>query len=281
MYNSGHDGVASSGRPNMTDVTFPPGMVSALTYPGRAMSNTSGVLGDLLHRAAGAWQHAFSAQPRPPQWLVLGSGALALAVVVSAWTWPRARTVVTIVHEGGHAIVALVTGQRRIRVRLYRDAAGETLSTGAGNGIGVALTAAAGYPAPSLVGLGAAVLLTIGHLTGMLLLGLALLIALAIAVRNLYGMLAVLVTAGAVAAVCLYATAEVQAGFGYTMTWFLLFGAVRPVAELHRDRRRRRNWRTDADQLARLTHLPGGAWVVIFGVFALAALAVSARWLVA
>jgi Peptidase M50B-like len=241
---------------------------------------TSGVLGDFLHRAAGAWQHAFSAQPRPPQWLVLGSGALALAVVVSAWTWPRARTVVTIVHEGGHAIVALVTGQRRIRVRLYRDTAGETLSTGAGNGIGVALTAAAGYPAPSLVGLGAAVLLTIGHLTGMLLLGLVLLITLAIAVRNLYGMLAVLVTAGTVAAVCLYATPEVQAGFGYTMTWFLLFGAVRPVVELQRDRRRRRNPRTDADQLARLTHMPGGAWVVTFGIFALAALAVSARWLV-
>ena len=54
------------------------------------------------------------------------SGALALAVVVSAWTWPRARTVVTIVHEGGHAIVALFTGQRKVRVRLYRDAAGET-----------------------------------------------------------------------------------------------------------------------------------------------------------
>lgn len=240
----------------------------------------SGFLGDLWHRADGAWQHAFAAQARPPEWLVLSSAVLALAVVVSAWTWPRARTVVTIVHEGGHAIVALVTGQRKVRVLLYRDTAGETLSTGAGNGIGVALTAAAGYPAPSLVGLGAAVLLTIGHLTGLLLLALVLLVALAIAVRNLYGMLAVLLTAGAVGVVCLYAAPVVQAGFGYTMTWFLLFGGVRPVVELYRDRRRRRNWRTDADQLARLTHLPGGAWVVIFGTFALAALAVSARWLV-
>jgi len=240
----------------------------------------SGVFADLLNRAGGAWRHAFAAQPHPPQWLVFASAALALVVVVSAWTWPRARTVVTIVHEGGHAIVALLTGQRRIRVRLYRDTGGETLSTGTGTGIGVALTAAAGYPAPSLVGLGAAVLLTIGHLTGMLLLGLALLIALAIAVRNLYGMLAVLVTAGTVAAVCLYASPVVQAAFGYTMTWFLLLGSVRPIAELYRERRRRRNWRTDADQLARLTHLPGGAWVGIFGVFAVAALALSARWLV-
>ena len=92
-----------------------------------------------------------------------------------------------------------LTGQRKVRVRLYRDTAGETMSTGPGRGAGVALTAAAGYPAPSVVGLGAAILLTIGHLTGMLLLGLVLLIAFAVAVRNLYGMLAVLVTAGLVA----------------------------------------------------------------------------------
>jgi hypothetical protein len=243
--------------------------------------SASGVLGDLWHRAGGVWHHAFTAQPHPPQWLVLATGALALAVVVSAWTWPHVRTVVTIVHEGGHAIVALVTGQRRIRVRLYRDTAGETLSTGKGSGIGVALTAAAGYPAPSLIGLGAAILLTLGHLTGMLLLGLVLLVALAIAVRNLYGMLAVLATAGTVAGVCLYASPRVQSAFGYTMTWFLLLGGVRPIVELYRERRRRRNWRTDADQLARLTHLPGGAWVAIFAVFAVAALAVSAHWLVA
>jgi hypothetical protein len=114
----------------------------------------------------------------------------------------------------------------------------------------------------------------------MLLLGLVLLIALGIAVRNWYGVFAVLVTGGTVAAVCLYASPVVQAGFGYTMTWFLLLGGVRPIAELYRERRRSRNWRTDADQLARLTHLPGGAWVVIFGILAVAALAVSARWLV-
>ena len=104
-----------------------------------------------------------------------------------------------------------------------------------------------------MLGLGAAALLAVGHLTGMLLLGLVLLAGLAIAVRNPYGMLAVLVTAATVAAVCLYASAVVQAGFGYAMTWFLLFGSVRPVMELQHQRRRGRARRSDADQLARLT----------------------------
>jgi hypothetical protein len=240
----------------------------------------SGVLSDLGHRADGVWHHALAAQPVPPRWLVLGSGALALAVVASSRVWPLARTVVTIVHEGGHALIALATGRRLAGVRLYRNTAGETLSAGRADGPGIALTAAAGYPAPSLLGLGAAALLAIGHLTGMLLLSLLLLAGLAVAVRNAYGMLAVLVTAGAVAAVCLYASAVVQAGFGYAMTWFLLLGGVRPVLELARERRRGRARRSDADQLARLTPVPGGAWVVIFGIIAVAALAVSARWLV-
>jgi hypothetical protein len=162
---------------------------------------------------------------------------------------------------------------------LYRGAAGETVSASGAAGVGVALTAAAGYPAPSVAGLGAAAVLAAGHVTGMLLLSLVLLGGLATAVRNPYGMAAVLATVGTVAAICLYGSDLIQAGFGYAMTWFLLFGSVRPVMELRRQRRQGRSRRSDADQLARLTPLPGGAWVTIFGVFALAALAVSGIWL--
>jgi hypothetical protein len=238
------------------------------------------LLRGLAHRVDGLWHHAFTVQPLPPRWLVLAGGALALAVVVSSRIWPAARTVVTIVHEGGHALVALAAGRRLAGVRLHRSTAGETRSSGRAAGPGIAATAAAGYPAPSLLGLGATALLAIGHLTAMLLLSVVLLAGLALAVRNAYGMLAVLVTAGSVAAVCLFATARVQAWFGYTMTWFLLLGGVRPVIELAADRHRGRASRSDADQLARLTPLPGAAWVTIFAVIALAALALSARWLV-
>jgi hypothetical protein len=236
--------------------------------------------GDLWRHAVSVWHHALAAQPLPPLWLVLGSGALALAAVASTRVWPITRTVVTIVHEAGHAFAALATGQRRVRVRLYRDTAGETVSVSGAAGVGVALTAAAGYPAPSLAGLGAAAILAAGHVTGLLLLSLVLLAGLATAVRNVYGMAAVLATGVTVAAICLYASALIQAGFGYAITWFLLFGAVRPVMELRRQRRRGRTRRSDADQLARLTPLPGGAWVTIFGIFALSALAVSGLWLI-
>jgi len=44
--------------------------------------------------------------------------------VISPRVWPVARTVVTIVYEGGQAMMALVTGRRLAGVRLYRDTAG-------------------------------------------------------------------------------------------------------------------------------------------------------------
>jgi Peptidase M50B-like len=239
-----------------------------------------GFFGDLWRYAADVWHQALLAQPLPPLWLVVASGALAFAAVASTRVWPITRTVVTIVHEAGHAFMALATGQRRVRVRLYRDTAGETVSASGAAGLGIALTAAAGYPAPSLAGLGAAAILATGHVTGLLLLSLVLLAGLATAVRNAYGMTAVLATGATVAAICLYGSALIQAGFGYAITWFLLFGAVRPVMELRRQRRRGRSRRSDADQLARLTPLAGGAWVTIFGIFALSALAVSGLWLI-
>jgi hypothetical protein len=190
------------------------------------------------------------------------------------------RTVVTIAHEGGHALMALLAGRRVNSVRVLRSTAGVTVSEGNPAGPGIVLTAAAGYLTPPLLGLGAAALLVTGHLAGMLMLSLALLAALAIAVRNAYGLLAVLVTGAAVAVVLWRASALGEDAFGYALTWFLLFGGVRPVLELQRTRRQRRAGRTDADQLAMLTGTPAGLWVAVFGMVALGALAVAALWLV-
>jgi hypothetical protein len=63
-----------------------------------------------------------------------------------------------------------------------------------------------------------------------------------------------------------------QAGFAYLGAWFLLFGGARPVVELQRLRYRHRAPDSDADQLARLTRIPGISWVLLFGTVALVAL---------
>jgi hypothetical protein len=214
----------------------------------------------------------------PTSWVVLATGVGALLAVLIDAVWRRARHVVTIVHEGGHAVAALLTGRRLTGIRLHSDTSGLTLSVGKPRGPGMVLTAAAGYLSPSLVGLAGVALLAADQVTVMLWAATVVLAGMLVMVRNLYGAFALVVIGGVVVAVSLLATPEVQAAFGYAMTWFLLLGAVRPVGELVRERRRHPGGRTDVDHLAHLTRVPAGAWVALFGLITVGALA-GGSWL--
>lgn len=229
------------------------------------------------------WHHLSSwtivAGHQPPRTLVLVTGLLAVGAVASRRVWPVSRTVVTMAHEGGHALLALLTGRRLAGVRLFHNSAGVTVSAGYSGGPAVVLTALAGYLAAPLLGLGAAALLATGHLLSVLLLSLAGLVGLAIAMRNAYGFLVVFVTGAAIVAVLWQGSSPIEAVLGYAMTWFLLIGGARPVLELQRGRRRRPGDSNDADHLARLTGVPGSLWVGVFGLVALGALALGAWWL--
>ena len=222
-------------------------------------------------------------QPAPPAWVVGVTALLSLAVVLNRGSWRLAGKVITIAHEGGHALVSLVSGRRLEGIRLHADSSGVTYSRGRRSGPGLVLTAAAGYVTPSLLGAGAAWLLAARHLTAMLWLAVVLLAATLLAIRNAFGAVAVLATAGGVVAVSWFASAAVQAGFGYLAAWFLLFGGLRPVLELARGsmgRRQRWSRGSDADQLARLTGAPEGLWITLFVLVALAALVAGAILLV-
>jgi hypothetical protein len=225
------------------------------------------------------WHEAVTAEALPPRLLVLGTAVAALILVGWRRAWPVARTVVTMAHEGGHALVAVAVGRRLDGVRVHRSTAGLTVSAGSASGPGIVATAAAGYLAPPLLGLGAAALLATGHLVAALLLSLVMVAALTLMVRNAYGVLATLTVAAAVALVTWRGSSLLQAAFGYAMVWFLLIGGIRPVLELQRSRRRGRASRSDADQLALLTGVPGGVWVGLFALVALGALVISGLWL--
>ncbi|MEU4594212.1 M50 family metallopeptidase [Micromonospora aurantiaca (nom. illeg.)] len=222
------------------------------------------------------WDTLMSAQPDPPPLLVMVTAVVALAVVVARLPWRIARNAVTIAHEGGHALVALLTGRRLHGIRLHSDTSGLTLSAGRPTGPGMILTLLAGYVAPSLLGLGGAWLLAGNRITLLLWLAVALLLGMLVMIRNLFGVLSLLVTGGVVLAVSWYTSPEVQAAFAWTSVWFLLIGGVRPVFELHRQRARGRMPQSDADQLARITPFPALFWVGVFLLVSVGALAAGA-----
>ncbi|NJC63808.1 M50 family metallopeptidase [Planosporangium flavigriseum] len=224
------------------------------------------------------WSRLVGVQSGPPRLVVLGAAVLAIAVIGPYRSWRITRHVVTIAHEGGHALTALLTGRRLSAIRLHSDTSGLTVSAGRPTGPGMVATGMAGYLTPSLLGLLGAVLLTSGRITVMLWTALAVLAAMLVMIRNVFGVVSVVTTIGIVFAVSWFTSAQVQAAFAYFAVWLLLAGGVRPIVELQRMRRRGQAPYSDADQLARLTRLPGLFWVAFFWVGTVAALLVGG-WL--
>jgi len=109
---------------------------------------------------------------------------------------------------------------------------------------------------------------------------LILLVLLLIQVRNWFGLWSVLVSAAVVLGVSWWLQPQVQSAFAYSLTWFLLLAAPRPVLELATQRRGSGATLSDADQLARLTRVPALVWVGFFLVATVGALALGARWMV-
>jgi peptidase M50B-like protein len=227
----------------------------------------------------GFWARVTTPVPELPTAVLLGALAVAAVVVLSPGLWRPARNVVTIAHEGAHGVAALATGRRLAGIRLHSDTSGVTVSAGRPTGAGMVLTCAAGYLGPGLVGLGAAALLAAGHAVGLLWALLALLALLLLQIRNWFGLWSVLATAAVVFAVTEWLPPEGQAGFAAAGTWFLLLAAPKTVLELHRSRRRRAAPDSDADQLARLTHLPAVLWVGVFLLADVGALLLGGWWL--
>lgn len=190
--------------------------------------------------------------------------ALGAAVAVLPWGWGPGRHVVTLVHEAGHALVAVLTGRRLDGVRLHRDTSGLTTSVGRLTGPGMVATAAAGYLAPSALGLGLLVLVTTGRTTWALWLALAVVAGVLVFVRNWFGLLVVLLTGLAVALLVWRSDDPVQRFAALAIASFLLIGGPRTTVELWSSRRRSRSGTSDADVLARLTHVPAAAWNAAF-----------------
>lgn len=219
------------------------------------------------------WRRATEVQPTPDWRVVAVLGAVALLVVASP-LWPSVRMLATITHEGGHALVALLTGRRLTGIRLNRDTSGVTLSRGRPGGAGMVVTLLAGYPAPALTGLAAALLLGTGRAAGMLWLAVLLLGVMLLLMRNLYGIVVVL-GLGALVAVLSWTLPPVWLSWiGYGVCWLLLWSAPRPVVELARHPERG----SDVDQLARLTRVPRALWLALFGVVTVATVATGV-WL--
>ncbi len=219
------------------------------------------------------WRRALSVQPAESTLTVAVIAAVALVVVL--FGWPLVRGLVTICHEAGHAVVALLVGRRLSGIKLHSDTSGLTLTRGKPSGAGMVATLFAGYPAAAVVGLGAAWLAGAGYAAGLLWALVVLLALMLLKIRNLYGLWVVVATAVAIGVTTWFAPPFVISWLALGVAWLFLLAAPRPVLEVARNR----NPGTDAAHLARISLLPRLGWVGLWLLLTVAALVAGAGWL--
>lgn len=228
-------------------------------------------------------------------WLIL---VVTVVVFIAVWSdrvWDKTKFSATLIHEIGHSMNAFFTGRRLHGLKVHSDSSGVAVSSGKQRGIGMLFTVIAGYPAPSILALVLAYLLSIGY-AGMaltfyhtlLLIGLFL-------VRNAFGLLTVLSTIIATLGITIW-----NNPYAVSLTVIVLIivygvGGIRgtmALAQVHGARWNKglskqqkkseiENSKTsDASQAARLTMMviPAWAWIAGFMIFNIAALGAS-MWL--
>ena len=134
---------------------------------------------------------------------------------------------------------------------------------------------AAGYLAPAVAGLAAALLLANGYSLALLWLAVGWLALMLLQIRNAYGLLVLVLCGVAAGLVSWYLPGTTVSLIAYLLTWLLLLAAPKPVLELMRQRRRGRARGSDVDQLSRLTRLPALIWELVFLLANLSGLAVG------
>ena len=205
---------------------------------------------------------------------------LALALVIAAAlsvprrSWKYFGLLATATHEMGHAVAALLSGQRLSGIRLRLDHSGTT-TTYSRSRLASAWSCFWGYPVPAIVGAAfvwcgfngwGPAAITAG--------GLALAASL-LFLRNIAG---ILITFTAIAVTLLLVLLVPEAFVGHVaviLGMALLVAAVRDLiklAHLHL-RRRERLASSDAYLLWRATSIPSAVWIVLFAVL------VAGSWL--
>ncbi|MBW4040559.1 MAG: M50 family metallopeptidase [Acidobacteria bacterium] len=224
------------------------------------------------------WRRIVAPSPAPAALDVVLIVAVVGALLLLP-TWPRLRHAITIVHEAGHGAAATLTRRRLAGIRLHSDSSGLTVSVGRPRGPGMAATLLAGYPAPSVVGVLIAWAVAGGHAAAALWGALVLLLLVLVQIRNWFGLWTVLVAGVLVGAVTWFADPVWQMRAALAVAALLVLGGLRAAVEL--PAARRRDGASDADQLARITRIPVGVWLLVFVLAGLAGAAAAGALLIA
>lgn len=204
-----------------------------------------------------------------PFWQLLIALIAGIGLAASP-AWKGLRHVITLAHEGAHAVVGILTGRRLNGIKLHTDTSGATTTSGVGWGLSGMLTTFAGYPGPAAVA---------GLIVTAVAFGRASLAAGAIAVvllvlllftRNAWGLLVTALGIAFFVAALWFLPPWLTQYAVLVVAGVLLGGSFRTLIE-ERVSRKHGDAQTDIAVLGQRTNIPASAWWVL-------ALLVSTAW---
>ncbi|MBC7724845.1 MAG: M50 family metallopeptidase [Burkholderiaceae bacterium] len=210
--------------------------------------------------------------------VLLAIAGIALALSIPRATWQYFGLFTTLVHELGHAVAGILTGRTVHGIRIRRNHSGEALSSGRGT-LGPVISGVFGYPAPAIVGAAQLWSVVNGFTAVALFAGGVTLVLTLLVIRNLFGVLVVLASAAASAALWFFATPQLQGYALLALGTALLIGSVRgliTVVAVH-VRHRERLSTSDAYLLARRTGIPSPFWLLLFAAIISGCVVVAAQ----
>jgi len=198
-------------------------------------------------------------------------GLVATVVAMLPLWWAPVEHLSTITHEAAHALLAVILGLTVTGIILRRNHDGATGVLG--EGLRFVLVGIIGYLGPSLFGLGAARLISLGEPVAVLWMLVILLVLVLFLLGRSFGCFSVPIGIALVYLVLRYADAGAEVVAAYGVTWSLLLSGLRTAVAHGADA-------GDAHSLRRLTHLPRGLWSLLWLAGTVAALIVGGKLLV-
>jgi hypothetical protein len=198
-------------------------------------------------------------------------GLIVAAVVMIPLLWAPVEHFSTMTHEGAHALLAVLLGLTVTEVVLDRHAGGKTSIVG--EGLKAVLVLLIGYLGPSLFGLGAAKIISLGDPVTVLWLVVLLLVLVLFLLGRSFGLFSVPIAIGLFYLILRYTHAGTEVVAAYAVAWLLLLAGVRhAIGDGVRA--------GDADALRKRTHLPRRLWALLWLAGTGAALLVGGKLLV-
>jgi Peptidase M50B-like len=198
------------------------------------------------------------------------SGFIVVVLLAFARTW--VESLVTVAHEGGHIVAAILTLRKPSVFYVNETKGGGATEFGGGWGAGIVIVYLAGYLTPPLVGLAGANLLLAGKAWSLLWASLILLFGAYFQAKGLFSVLVVTLAGAGIGWTAIRGWPELQVGVAAGLVWLMLIGGVTTLLGM-----RFGVDKSDAAMLARFALLPRIVWVALFWFVAIVCLWVGGR----